>query len=293
MMEIRGILISGCELYFDESSPALVRWKRCLCHNLRLPAPALRLRNANTAWQRCAGNDSPLADEHNFPDMIAALRRTVFDLLSPRLTWTLLKAVTLSALAYGAVWSVAWWLIVHSHWANSAWLNHSLHVLGGLGVMVLSLILFPSVFGVVQALFLDGVADRIESQHYPELGPARGAAVWDGMVVALNVLALMVVVNLVMLPVYIVGSLFFGAGMVLFYAVNGWLCGREYFVQVALRRMPRAETKGWLRANRGTLWLAGIAITLLGTVPLLNLAAPVVGCVFMVHVARTMRPPTS
>ena len=224
-------------------------------------------------------------------DMIAALRRTFYDLLSPRLTWTLMKAVALGAVAYSAVWGVAWWLIMRSQWANTAWLNESLHVLGGLGVMVLSLIFFPSVFGVLQAFFLDGLADRIEAKHYPELGAARGAAVWDGMVVALNVLALMVVVNLVMLPFYIVGSLFLGAGMVLFYAVNGWLCGREYFVQVALRRMNRAETKRWTRVNRGTLWLAGVGILLLGTVPLLNLAAPVVGCIFMVHVARTLRPP--
>lgn len=223
--------------------------------------------------------------------MIAAVRRTFYDLLSPRMTWTLIKAVVLSGLAYAAVWGAAWWLIMRSQWASTAWLNQSLHVLGGLGVMVVSLLLFPSAFGVVQALFIDGVADRIESKHYPDLGAARGAAVWDGMMVALNVLVLMVVVNLVMLPVYIVGSFFLGAGMVIFYAVNGWLCGREYFVQVALRRMTRAETKGWMRANRGTLWLAGIAIILLGTVPLLNLAAPVVGCVFMVHVARVMRPP--
>ena len=238
-----------------------------------------------STWQRKATTDAPR--------MIAALRRTLADLLSPRLTWTLIKAVLLSALAYATVWGAAWWLIMRSQWANTEWLNQSLHVLGGLGVMVLSLILFPSAFGVVQALFIDGVADRIESKHYPELGAARGAAVWDGMIVALNVLALMVVVNLVMLPVYILGSIFLGAGMILFYAANGWLCGREYFVQVALRRMTRAETKLWTRANRSTLWLAGIAITLLGTVPLLNLAAPVVGCVFMVHIARTLRPPTA
>jgi CysZ protein len=230
-------------------------------------------------------------DDENIPDMITALRRTFYDLLSPRLTWTLIKAVALSAIAYGLVWGSAWWLIMRSQWASSAWLNQSLHVLGGLGVVVLSLILFPSVFGVVQAFFVDGMADRIEVKHYPEQGAARGAAVWDGLMVALNVLVLMVVVNLVMLPVYVVGSLFLGAGMVIFYAVNGWLCGREYFAQVALRRMTRAETKLWMRANRGTLWVAGIAITLLGTVPLLNLAAPVVGCVFMVHVARSLRPP--
>ena len=101
----------------------------------------------------------------------------------------------------------------------------------------------------------------------------------------------MVVVNLIMLPIYIVGSLLLGAGMILFYAVNGFLCGREYYTQVALRRMPRHEVKRWAKANRTTLWIAGTAITLLGTIPILNLAAPVIGCAFMVHVARTLRAP--
>ncbi len=223
--------------------------------------------------------------------MIAALRRTFTDIFDPRLTWTLIKAVVLSALAYAAVWGGSWWLIMRSHWVDWRWLDHTLHVLGGLGVMVVSLLLFPSVFGVIQAVFLDGVADRIESRHYPALGPARGTAIRDGLIFSVKVLVLMVVVNLVMLPVYIVGSIFLGAGMALFYAVNGWLCGREYFVQVALRRMPLEETKRWARANRGMLWLAGTAITMLGTVPILNLAAPVLGCAFMVHVARTLRAP--
>ena len=223
--------------------------------------------------------------------MTGALRRTLSDLFNPRLTWTLLKAVLLSGLAYAGVWAVAWWLIIGSRWADAAWLDHTLHVLGGLGVMVVSLLLFPSVFGVVQSVFLDGLADRIESRHYPALGPARGTAFRDGLIFSVKVLVFMVAVNLVMLPVYIAGSLLLGAGMVLFYAVNGWLCGREYFVQVALRRMSRAETKCWARANCGTLWLAGTAIALLGTIPLINLAAPVVGCVLMVHVARTLRAP--
>jgi uncharacterized protein involved in cysteine biosynthesis len=55
--------------------------------------------------------------------------------------------------------------------------------------------------------------------------------------------------------------------------------------------MPRHEVKRWAKANRTTLWIAGTAITLLGTIPILNLAAPVIGCAFMVHVARTLRAP--
>jgi CysZ protein len=223
--------------------------------------------------------------------IFAALRRTFSDIFDPRLTWTLIKALFLSLIAFAAVWGSAWWLIMRSPWVDAAWLDHTLHVLGGVAVMVVSLLLFPAVFGVVQALFLDGVADRIEARHYPHLGPARGTAILDGLLVAVKVLILMVVVNLVMLPVYIVGSMFLGAGMVLYYAVNGWLCGREFFAQVALRRMTRAETKRWASANRWKLWLTGIAIILMGTIPVLNLAAPVLGCALMVHVARRLQPP--
>jgi CysZ protein len=223
--------------------------------------------------------------------MIAALRRTLLDLFHPGLMWTLIKALVLSLLAYAAVWGGAWWLIMRSHWMGMAWLDHTLHVLGGVAVMVVSLLLFPAAFGVVQALFLDGLADRVEARHYPGLGPPRGTAIVDGLLVAVKVLVLMVAVNVVMLPVYIVGSIFLGAGMALYYAVNGWLCGREFFAQVALRRMTRAETKRWASANRWTLWMAGTLIVLLGTVPVLNLAAPVLGCALMVHVARGLRPP--
>ena len=225
--------------------------------------------------------------------MLPALRRTFTDLFDPGLTWTLVKAMFLSLLGFAAVWGLSWWLLGQSRWAESAWLDNTLHALGALAGAVLSLLLFPSVFGVLQSVFLDGVADRVEARHYPELGPSRGTAIRDGLIIAVRVMVLLIVVNLIMLPVYILGSLLLGAGMLLFYAVNGWLCGREYHAQVALRRMPRAEARRWAKANRWTLWAAGTGIALLGTVPLLNLAAPVVGCVLMVHVTRGLRPPRS
>jgi CysZ protein len=225
--------------------------------------------------------------------MLSALRRTFTDLFDPRLTWTLILAVVLSVLAYAAVWALAWWLIMQSPWTDAAGLDYTLRGLGGLGVMVVSLLLFPSVFVVLQSLFLDGIADKIEARHYPGLGAARGTPFRDGLFMAIKVMVLLIAVNLVMLPVYVLGSLLLGAGMALYYAVNGWLCGREYFAQVALRRMSRAEVKRWASRNRWKIWMTGIVISLLGTVPVLDLAAPVIGCALMVHVARLLQPPDS
>ena len=105
-------------------------------------------------------------------------------------------------------------------------------------------------------------------------------------------LVAVVALNLVMLPLYIVAIFIAGLGAVLFYAVNGWLTGRMYYELVALRRLDPADVKAWRRANSGVLWLTGIVIVFLGTIPILNLIVPVLGVAAMVHVAQTLKPPS-
>ena len=94
-----------------------------------------------------------------------------------------------------------------------------------------------------------------------------------------------------MLPLYILALFVAGLGAVLFYGINGWLTGRMYYEQVALRRLSPAEVKAWRQANSGVLWMTGIAIAFLGTIPILNLIVPVLGTAAMVHVAQSLRPP--
>ena len=101
----------------------------------------------------------------------------------------------------------------------------------------------------------------------------------------------MIVLNLVLLPLYLLALFIVGLGAVLFYGLNGYLAGRMYYEVVALRRLPPAEVKAWRKANIGTLWLTGMIIAFLGTIPVLNLIVPVVGTAAMVHVAQTLRPP--
>jgi len=160
-------------------------------------------------------------------------------------------------------------------------------------VVVLALMLFPASFGIVISIFMEKIADIVESEHYPELGPARGIPIWTGIWTGIVFLLAVVALNLVMLPFYIVAIFVAGLGAVLFYAVNGWLTGRVYYEQVALRRRSPAEVKAWRRANSGVLWLTGIVIVFLGTLPILNLIVPVLGVAAMVHVAQTLKPPVA
>ena len=70
---------------------------------------------------------------------------------------------------------------------------------------------------------------------------------------------------------------------VLFWSLNGYLLGREYFTLVAQRRIGRGEAKALWRANRARIWGAGILMAAPLSIPLINLLIPVFGVATFTH----------
>lgn len=225
--------------------------------------------------------------------MIRAFELAIQQLGDPRLRGVIWQSLLLSLLLQAAIVGVAWWALQSFATFQWDWVNSAVRWLGSAAVLVLALMLFPASFGIVISIFMERIADIVESAHYPQLGKARGipvwTAIWTGVVFLIAVIAL----NLVLLVPYLLALLFFGSGAVLFYALNGWLTARLYYEQVALRRLSPAEVKAWRRANAGVLWATGIVIAFFGTIPVVNLIVPVVGTAAMVHVAQTLTPPAA
>jgi uncharacterized protein involved in cysteine biosynthesis len=100
--------------------------------------------------------------------------------------------------------------------------------------------------------------------------------------------AIVILLNLLVLPVYLV--LFFvpPLNLILYYLLNGYLIGREYFELVAFRRLPPADATRLRRRHRARILLSGVILAFCMTVPVVNLFAPVLGAAFMVHVAHGM-----
>ena len=225
--------------------------------------------------------------------MIRAFELAIRQLGDPKLRGIIWWSLALSLALQVGLAILAWWALrslAHFEWT---WLNEGIVWLGGAAVLVLALMLFPASFGIVISIFMEQIADIVEHEHYPQLGPAHGIPIWTGIWTGIAFLLAVVAINLVMLPFYIVALFVAGLGAVLFYGINGWLTGRVYYEQVALRRLRPAEVKAWRRANWGVLWLTGIVIVFLGTIPILNLIVPVLGVAAMVHVAQTLKPPPS
>ncbi|HEX2890022.1 EI24 domain-containing protein [Vineibacter terrae] len=235
--------------------------------------------------------------------MFEAVGKSFAQLGDPKLRWVILKSLGIAILFYIALWFATWFLVaaiptVDISWlgeTGNRWLNELLHFLAGLAAFVLPLFLFPACFGVIVSLFLEEVADAVEARHYPFLGKAPGVPVWIGIWSGVKFFLLLVGINLVLLPIYLILLFFPIVSVALFCVVNGYLCSVEYFELVGLRRQPMGEVTTLRRAYRGKVWFAGILIAAAGIVPFLNLLAPILGTALMVHVrqALTPMPPTA
>ncbi len=166
------------------------------------------------------------------------------------------------------------------------WGVHEVLSVGSVLVMLgLSVFLMVPVASAFSGLFLEGVVDAVEDRAYPALPPARPQSLAEGMIASVNFLGLMLIANLGALLVWPFAGPFIP---LVFWAVNGWLLGQEYFTLVAQRRMSRIEAKRLRRVHRGTIWLAGILMAAPLSVPVLNLLIPVFGVATFTHLFHAL-----
>jgi len=97
------------------------------------------------------------------------------------------------------------------------------------------------------------------------------------------------VANLIALPFYLILLFLPQFNLLIFYGLNGYLLGREYFELVGQRRLSLKDTKALRRRNRLRVLLAGAVIAFLLTLPILNLFTPIVATAFMLHVFERLR----
>ena len=71
--------------------------------------------------------------------------------------------------------------------------------------------------------------------------------------------------------------------MLIYYTLNGYLIGREFFELVAHRRLLPAEAVKLRQKVKFQLFLSGLIITFLMTLPIVNLIAPVIAVSVMVY----------
>jgi len=220
--------------------------------------------------------------------MFSALAAAFGDLGDPRIRGVLWKSLGLALLVLALLATGLWFLVAWLAHFEIGWLNKVIEFAAGFGVVILAWFLFPAAVTSTLGVFLDDVSEAVERRHYPYLPKARPQSWGEIIRQTLAFAAIAVGLNLLLLPFYLLLLWFPPAYAALFYGVNGYLLGREYFEQVAMRRLDLEAARRLRRAHQGQIVLAGVAIAFLLTVPILNLIAPVVATAFMLHLTMTL-----
>ncbi len=157
-------------------------------------------------------------------------------------------------------------------------------------LMFLSVFLMIPVASAITSMFLDEVADAVEAKHFPELPRANSVSFGDALRDTVNFLGVLLAANIFAIVLYLMFPPF---APLIFWAMNGFLLGREYFTMVAIRWVGRAKAKALRRQHIGTIWVAGTLMAVPLSVPLVNLLIPILGAATFTHLYHglTMRRP--
>ncbi len=221
--------------------------------------------------------------------MFSAIAKAVHQLADPATRKILWRSFFASAAVFVVLIVAAEWLIAKLRLFDWAALNWTADMLGGVGAFFLALVLFPSVVAAVLGFFVEDVAAAVEAKYYPGLPPPRVQALSEAIVSGLRFAGVAIGLNLLALPFYAIFILVPPVNLLLFYGLNGYLLGREYYELLAARRMAPESIEAVRHVFAGRLFLAGALITFLSTVPFANLLTPVLATAFMVHMVEGLR----
>ncbi|QPM92092.1 EI24 domain-containing protein [Pseudooceanicola algae] len=204
-------------------------------------------------------------------------RRVLF--LGIGLTIALLIAVT-AAVMWGLGWLVGEdaslpWI------GNLRWLDDAASVGGFFAMSVLSVFLMVPVASAISSLFLEEVADAVEDEHYPWLPDVPGTPIVDTVIDTLGFTGVLILANVLALILYLI---FAPLAPLIFWGMNGFLLGREYFTLAAMRREGREGARRMRGRHMATIWAAGILMAIPLTVPFLNLVIPILGAATFTHI---------
>jgi CysZ protein len=210
-------------------------------------------------------------------------RRVLFKSIGLALVLIVLIGIGLSQLfgwmaTTGAEWAEAQ-TGARTAWQALAWV---LSIAATLGIVTGAVFLMPAVTAFAGTFFVDEIAELVERRHYPASPRGRALpfvrALYEGIKTAL----LAVVVYLCAVPFLLVA----GLGLVIMFLATSYLLGREYFLLAAMRFRGAQEARALYRAERTSVFIAGMLVAIFVSIPVLNLATPLFAMALMVHVHK-------
>lgn len=218
--------------------------------------------------------------------MIRALNMTLAQMPSKPFRQVFWWSALLSLATAVILWSVVVWLLAETTFFGSlpvvgTWIDTTIQWGGGFVAFVLTVVLLPAFLGIFASLFLEKICRAVEVRYYPDIPAPRDQSIWEAVWTGLRFAVIIVFFNLLFLPA------FFILPGIAYWILNGILLGREYYELVAYRRLSPHEAAQHRKQRRPALFVAGIAIAVIASIPVVNLLLPLFGTALMLHVYQS------
>ena len=171
------------------------------------------------------------------------------------------------------------WLAAHFVNFETGWLNTLFNSGFGVAMGIGGWFMLPVFTVLIAGFFQETVIRRVENVYYPEARANESPNLAAELIHDIKFTCYALFLNIIVLPLYLIGI-----GYVISIVLNSYLLGREFFESVAGYHIGKAEAGKIGKRNRRARYLGGLVITLITLTPLVNLFAPVIGTVWMVHV---------
>ena len=224
--------------------------------------------------------------------LLRALSLTLGQIADPVFRGVLIKSVIFTLILFVGLTVLFYWAVpevkvFESDWLQ--WLNSVLEVGGGLAFFALLVLTFSTTATLIGGIFLDDIAEAVEKRHYAGDPPGRSADFSKTFAVSIRFIGVTIMLNILVLPLYLIALLFPPLFAFIFYGLNGYLLSREYFELVSLRHQDAKSARRIRKANRTKVFLAGVIIAFIITVPIVNLVVPILATAFMLHVFKSLQ----
>lgn len=211
--------------------------------------------------------------------MIDIIKKSFSSIVSARLISTSVICLLITAVMLGSFVGLAYLATSNTEIFSWGWVDKVLDYVLNAGAVVIAWFLFPIVTPLIASFFVDKVASEIEKKDYQGLLNRTSHKLSSTLVEALNFTFIMLILNIICLPFYLIPIL----GLVVYYLLNSYLISREFFDMAAGCYLSHVEVKKMRRSHRWLIVGFGVLMVLISNIPILNLFAPIISITLMVH----------
>ena len=220
--------------------------------------------------------------------MINLFLMSFSQLPDPAFRRVIIKAILLSVFVFLFLAIFVWFVLSETNFFTFWLFETFADMVGGFTTMVIAWLLFPTLASFFITLFLEDIVEAVESRHYPGVILEKLNNSSATFINSLRFTAIALLLNILAIPFYFFTIWFPPLGIFVFYCLNGYLLGREYFELVALRHIKMEDIPSIRQSNRWQLFLFGSVTTFLFTIPIINFLAPILGVTGMTHFFRKL-----